>query len=681
MKKYFYTLLLGTILAGCTANDDLKNGGNKADNQLLGEGQTSYLSIRIQAPGGMFTRAGDDNYKEGSEIENYVNLVRFFFFNDDDGAAYIRKNPLFDTEKPQGEDNLQYFSYYDFYPTPYENANGDPSASESAGTVEKVLTTMLVLNLTDNEEYAPSQIVAVVNPSSNVLALTNPDLSTLTGTTMVADYLTGLTENNFVMSNSVYIATIENNGYKIVTQNIEDNLATTQPEAQANPLYVYVERAVARLDMTFNPTKYADPQKTTNNPAQFIPITLDDENKTVLYPTGFSFTSEDRDYSSDATSGTQEYDNEPIYAKFLGWAITSTPVESNLIKDITVNWGGSTNIFGSNSEPWYVSDYHRSFWAMNPASLIDNAEKYEWFSFNELSGLDEDVAQIGFPMPPVAQPGEPIPVVTKYMQENANPYESSIGGTGTMVAKNPAEPTKVIYAAQLCTNDGTPVTIADWNGVYFTLDGLKNYAATTLNMYYKDNQGKYVPIKGSQITFITNSDFKGSGPIFSSNNYRVYATLTTSTEEDDQNDPINNAAGQTWYHLTDNVNPGEATDADYTPIVPAGTSEDQALKTITNYMAEVFGHAMIWNEGYTYYYYTIRHLGNPENEKTPGHFGVVRNHIYNSTVNALSGLGTPVWDPEEDIYPEKPEHEGNNLSAVIKVLQWRLVTAEYELNW
>ena len=87
---------------------------------------------------------------------------------------------------------------------------------------------------------------------------------------------------------------------------------------------------------------------------------------------------------------------------------------------------------------------------------------------------------------------------------------------------------------------------------------------------------------------------------------------------------------------------------------------------------------MIWNNGYTYYYLTLRHFGALD---FPGYYGVVRNHIYSTTVDKLKGLGTPVWDPNEKIYPEPTAPDGNNLSAKIEVLSWRLVTDSYEFEW
>lgn len=54
--------------------------------------------------------------------------------------------------------------------------------------------------------------------------------------------------------------------------------------------------------------------------------------------------------------------------------------------------------------------------------------------------------------------------------------------------------------------------------------------------------------------------------------------------------------------------------------------------------------------------------------------GVVRNHIYELTINSIQGIGTPVFDPKDPIVPDTPDDEHLwFLSARINVLKWRIV--------
>ncbi len=61
--------------------------------------------------------------------------------------------------------------------------------------------------------------------------------------------------------------------------------------------------------------------------------------------------------------------------------------------------------------------------------------------------------------------------------------------------------------------------------------------------------------------------------------------------------------------------------------------------------------------------------------------GVVRNHIYDLTLNSIKGIGTPVFDPKDVIIPDRPKDEELwYLSARVNVLAWRLVkqTVDFE---
>ena len=63
-----------------------------------------------------------------------------------------------------------------------------------------------------------------------------------------------------------------------------------------------------------------------------------------------------------------------------------------------------------------------------------------------------------------------------------------------------------------------------------------------------------------------------------------------------------------------------------------------------------------------------------------GLFGVVRNHIYQVNINKVQGLGTPVANPTEIIYPETPKDEDYYIAAKINILEWKRVTQEVNLG-
>jgi hypothetical protein len=88
------------------------------------------------------------------------------------------------------------------------------------------------------------------------------------------------------------------------------------------------------------------------------------------------------------------------------------------------------------------------------------------------------------------------------------------------------------------------------------------------------------------------------------------------------------------------------------------------------------GTAWCWNGGAAYFYVDIEHFG-----AEPQNVGIVRNNIYELSISKISGLGTPVYDPDEDIVPEKtPEEPSSFVAARINILKWKIVNQNVTLD-
>lgn len=88
------------------------------------------------------------------------------------------------------------------------------------------------------------------------------------------------------------------------------------------------------------------------------------------------------------------------------------------------------------------------------------------------------------------------------------------------------------------------------------------------------------------------------------------------------------------------------------------------------------GTAWCWNGGAAYFYVDIEHFG-----AEPQNVGIVRNHIYELSISKISGLGTPVYDPDEDIVPEKTDEEPSSyVAARINILKWKIVNQNVTLD-
>ena len=203
--------------------------------------------------------------------------------------------------------------------------------------------------------------------------------------------------------------------------------------------------------------------------------------------------------------------------------------------------------------------------------------------------------------------------------------------------------TKVIVKATLVDESGAVrQEVVNWYGKdYLNESNLLKVVANTLkNTYFSGN--------GTTFTGLAPEDIKCVGRAMTDDNaYEVYFQLSVA------------GAAKKWYKYADN-NYGEI-----------------ATATLNTELAAVQP-ALVYNDGMTYYYTDIKHLGNTG---TTAEYGVVRNHVYKVNITDIKGFGTPVYDPTSDfIVPDKPEEIVTYVAAQINILSWRVVANDYELN-
>lgn len=629
-RKLFFIPALALLLASCSSEEPVNNNEQKPEYAAA----TSYLNINIRPTNGMGTRAdsypmGGGTYEDGTPDENNVTRVRFYFFGagdaDNGGTPFAVRQNL-NTEE---NDN-----FVDWYPNSSEI--GGPNHEE---TVEKTLTATLGLTLADSDER-PAQVIAIANPTDEILYYNNNTQGTgFSSNSMSLKQLLSVVANyrpydykNFVMSNSVYV---ENNK-PVYTTELEDNNFQPTPAQAAeddNVVTIYIERVLARVDFG---------------------IAFDEDVEIItgangtLYKVG-TYTLND---GTEGTNGNEVEEDDAIYVKFLGWNVTSTTGTSRLIKEVNPLWT-NTAIMGSNSILWNTDNYHRSFWALNPADV-----DIEFGNFGQVEGVD------GFPtFTPSGMVAKSLDIptgsdfVTTYLQENANPITIGEDDEVIISAAAPTEPSKVIIAAQLVNKDGTPITICEWGYNKYTLDGLQKQIAKALpNLYYQEEgSDEWSQIEYDMITFTTED------PLGSDDRDKEYYVYAVIDEE---------AFDGTKWALKNGTDFEEFTTND---------TNDTIEEQVNKYIRGIVNHAMIWNTGLTYYFFDIRHLA--EEKEAPGYVGIVRNHLYRTTVTGLKGLGTPVYDPNKEIHPQNPNPGETVIEAKINILSWRLVTSSYEVGW
>lgn len=628
MKKILTSIaLFGLLAAGCSNADNIPEY-NPDDSNMAPDGASGYMAISIVTPRDAGSRATyDENggtYENGHDYENKVEDIRFFFFQENKTPALVKKNPN------STSDQDEYFSYYD-YKVQDKDSSDTPNQSQ---TVEKIVKITIALN--GPKEVVPKYVIAVLNPNDVVKNLGNtPTMDALRNA--VSNYQpvkkddTDNEYESFIMSNSVY----KDAAGQAIDYATIDKLYNTLEEAEADlkenkATVIYVERVAARLDLYVT-------EDTANTGVGLKKVVKDG---VTLYDTQKKYKKFDQT-DDQATS---------IYVKFIGWTVTSTPKKSNLLKHISTAW--DDNLFKTTpAEPWNASSYYRSFWSFNPKlTVADNKttneatdesmkSDYQFFKYSEITQANTTFGTITDP-------------VTVYMQENAALSDKQ-GEESTR--KN--HETKVIVAAQLLKDDGkTPLEIVEYGFKYYEKDELKEFFANQLPFYSSATDRKDdTHISKDDLVYKTQYQYINDAGVAIPGGYFSYITLANSNS--------------TWYDVEGNQK-------------TAAEVDSYLQKSLDN-------HLLIWENGQTYYYFTIRHLSIPspdpkeyeDQQAQPGYYGVVRNHIYKANINTLVGLGTPVFDKDEIIYPEKPDRDGHIMAAEIRVLSWRVVSQGYEFSW
>ena len=586
--KFFPLACAALMMSACSSDD-----GNGSENPNIAS-EAQYLAVNIVNVGTTPTRAGV--YEDGTDAENKISNVRFYFFHDD-GSPYVLVNT---TQTTTGTD----VNWLEQIPP----ITTTPPTPAGQGTVDKVTEAVLVIQ--GKSAAAPATMVAVINPETlkDNATLNNKGTVTLSelrdskfDTQFYKLNAAGTTNEDFVMTNSVY----REGGNTICPTLVSGHLETTAAAATANPVNIYVERVAAKVSAKVDNTTV--PAGFTANPWE-----VGDGTKWATNQYGMEV----------GTFGK----STKIYAVIEGWGVADENSKAMLEKQIDATWT-DTNL---GITTWNTADYHRSFWeTMKPAVGTDIYTKAN-HSFNKYTNkIATDFTNITYTLPNTTQ----TVVADVYNGNNL---------------------TKFLVAATLKYYDGTNWQNADicrYRGIEY-MGGeakLKAVVAATYNKYYTKNAtGGYEPLAASDIKF---------------EYARSVANAAAKEVADCQMVPTLVDAHKEYYTKT-----VSSTGTTYTLVA----DNEDVVKDIEMYPAD------IRENGKTYYYVPIRHLGAATTN--PAYYGVVRNHYYQVNLQSLKGFGSSVYNPDREIKPVIPKEETSYLAAKINVLQWRVVSQDVNLG-
>ncbi len=491
----------------------------------------------------------------------------------------------------------------------------------------------VVLLLQNNTGASPASMIVVLNPTSfttnntinpyplgdvNTGTLKDMSLTDLRANTLLAS--SAHDENGFVMSNSIYL---ENGTLRGATQTA-GHIAASKEAAKANPVEVYVERVNAKVRAhlaTASSTGVPTEKGKLGSITATMDITAEANGKTsTIVKKGETYPAYYVDNASE----------RKVYALVLGWGLADQNGHAALEKDLGAkeNWSLWDNNLGFN--PWTTADYHRSFWEITPG-----------FNSTVAGGSNNQLVNQSWNAYTTSLSTEATSLYTL-----PNTHQGLTGYENCDKNTEQSEFTKFLAKTVLVYNNGTD-DAPDWepaelctyeNNNYFGTTALRTKVAAEYSKYYTkstDGTETYTALAPSDITFTTSEAAK---------NYQVVPCVKDGTYY------TKNADGTTFAS------------------VPSTTINAEMAANVAD----------VRNAGMTYYYYCIRHLAS--NPSQIGYLGVVRNHLYDVTVNSMKGFGTPVYDPDKVIIPVVPSNDATYLAAQINVLAWRIVSQTADLE-
>mgnify|MGYP004621289071 FL=1 len=269
---------------------------------------------------------------------------------------------------------------------------------------------------------------------------------------------------------------------------------------------------------------------------------------------------------------------------------------------------------------WSTSDYKRSFWETSVAFTGTNKLVNHKFTDYTSNAINTTTSYL------YTLPNTPTAAIT-----STNKYDNDL--------------TKFLVVAHLKYQDGATwknAEICHYKGIdYLGVENLKTQIANECGVYVQSatTPVTYTKITKADITFTKSASAK---------DYQVVPKLVDDSK--------------TYY-----VNTGTISAPVYTTKTAADINTEFDKSP-----------AQVRTEGKVYYFIPIKHLGNAN---TLAEYGIVRNHLYNITLDKIVGFGTPVYDPDQIIDPTVPVDENTYLAARINVLQWRVVKQNVDLDY
>lgn len=667
-------LLLGGLMAGAlvSCSDDFAGDEGK----ILENETTTYVRLSLNNAGG--TRAGD--YENGTSDESAVKSILLTFY--DAGRNYVGRTTI-----TVGDDA--------------EVVPGTPdTGSANVGTIESILTLVAPVNLPENINY-PKYVIAYVNPTSAAGDLLTDKLEDA-GTVIRSRSSVSHTGNR-TMNNSVYFDS-ETGYIRYATEvDFQKSFFPTMEEAKAAgdaTINITVERMEAKVRLT-NRLDELEPEDYESGSG------LDTDKKYTLEFVPEAWFVNGTERRSFLLKNYRSTRNNVLMGNF--------PDAS----DYGMKLPEVQNAFRQNTSDSRYSEVNdavnlRSYWAIDPTYFTDDA--------NDIyPDVSYDVSYNGFNTNGKEYPLQyrSYDVVTRewnahnstnyikfagtnktheYVLENTMSY-ATLGSTDAM-----ASMTSVVLLGHYVVKNATGAIVFDGSTTDRTqsfyvrhdadnnryvmvsdneaIDFFLERAGSTLFVQTIDRNGNpvpgaYEPLRAAHLRDnrygVNYSDFE-----------LVYPSTTVTGGK---------KLSEQWRTMSIKSTAGVYNNKIfiYDASIDSGNGgyrniNDADIPSLRTRLYSTFGVLEKFQTGKAYFNVPLKHIwgaGNKDNKFDPknialGDYGVVRNHVYDLTINKITGLGTGIGDINQPIVPPTDD-ENYYISTRLNILQWRLVSQSVDL--
>lgn len=361
----------------------------------------------------------------------------------------------------------------------------------------------------------------------------------------------------------------------------------------------------------------------------------------------------------------QDGTNAEVYPIPVNFNLSCTADNSYLVKQLPSGTDWQTGW------EWNSSDNKRSFWAKSSAK--DNEFTHYTYTNSTGSNIGVSVGTI--------TPATPQPISGK---TNHN-LELTISKTGKFYClENTLQEklTKALITTQFHT----------WNS---STSELEPYYGDILNWHSTNYNSKSAYLEAVK-TEINNYIEGATGLTLKLVRKDKYSDVTGAKQWEVVADIVETSATLSLKSNSENISIEDLEK------ILRGVSVASKYDAVKDYLNST---AKFWGSGRAYYYVDIEHFGTASGTE----YGVVRNHIYRLEFQSMKGLGSPVYDPddeydptgpddddptdptipeggdnpddpdgpekdeEEEIIPDTPDETEKYLSAKINILKWRIV--------